>query len=65
MIKVHGLSTDEVQSIVRRGVPMKKKTPKQAEKWLPTMSGGLDEDGENLEEDDDWNDVIYEDGDQS
>jgi hypothetical protein len=29
MMKVHGLSMEEVQSIVKKGIPMEKKTPKQ------------------------------------
>ena len=30
MIKEHGLSKEEVRSIVKKGIPMEKKTPKQA-----------------------------------
>lgn len=64
MMKVHGLSREEVQSIVKKGIPMEKKTPKQVAEVDTEEVWGLDEDGENLE-DDDWNDVTYGDGDES
>lgn len=31
MIKMHGLSKDEVQNIVKKGIPIEKNTPKVAE----------------------------------
>jgi hypothetical protein len=65
MMKVHGLSREEVQSIVKKGIPMEKKTPKQVAEVDTEEVWGLNEDGENLDEDDDWNDVTYGDGNES
>ncbi len=58
MIKVHGLSKEEVQSIVKKGIPMEKKTPRQ-ETQVDPEAWRLEEDQENSGEDD-WNDVLYE-----
>lgn len=65
MIKVHGLSKEEVRSIVKRGIPMEKKTPKQTAEVDMEGAWGFDDGVENLEEDDGWNDIIYGDEDES
>jgi hypothetical protein len=64
MIKVHGLSREDVQNIVKKGIPMEEKTPKQVEEVDTEEVWGLDEDAEDLEEDDGWNDVTYDDDDE-
>jgi alcohol dehydrogenase YqhD (iron-dependent ADH family) len=64
MIKMHGLSKEEVRSIVKRGIPMEKKAPKQAAEMNMEEVWGLDDDVEDLE-DDGWNDITYEDEDES
>jgi len=61
MIKVHGLSKEEVQIIVKNGIPMEKKAPKKVAEVDVAEEWGLEEDEMDLEEDDDWNDVIYDD----
>jgi hypothetical protein len=61
MIKVHGLSKEEVQIIVKKGIPMEKKAPKKVAEVDVVEEWELEEDEMDLEEEDDWNDIIYDD----
>lgn len=64
MIKVHGLSKEEVRIIVKKGIPMEEKALKQVTEVDAEEVWGLYGDEEDLEEEDDWNDVTYEDEDE-
>ena len=59
MRKEHSLTREEVQSIMKKGIPMEKKVIEQAQN---EESWALNDAEEYIDEDENWNDIDYEDG---
>jgi hypothetical protein len=62
MRKEHGVSKEEVQSIMKKGIPMEKKIIEETQNAMSEELWGFNDDEDLLGEDDNWNDIDYEDG---